>query len=140
MSNLKNRFFLKCEERRIYPRQLFAEMSKENKVDSKIFLPLLATTVVLSCFNKTRQRITTEYRKRGTINLKCIGLIEKRFVRASDRLSVNMSDNVEHSCLNGPGMRLCPPFPLWLPLALTYHRCIPFIRKHVYLVPHPRHI
>jgi len=53
------------------------------------------------------------YRERGTINLKCIGLIEKRLVRASDRLSVSMSDNVEHSRLNGLGMRRCspPPFP-----------------------------
>lgn len=82
----------------------------------------------------------TGYGERGTINLKCIGLIEKRFARASACLSVSMSDNVEHSRLNGSWNA---PLPLslsvlFLPLSSQHiARCIPFIRKHVYLGPSP---
>lgn len=51
----------------------------------------------------TLQRgLRTAYRKRGTINLNRIGLIEKRLVQASACLFVGMSDDVGHGRLNGP--------------------------------------
>lgn len=113
ISSLKNRFSSETQRAQISFLQFlrFFQRPKESRIRSQTILRLPTTIVSSSCFNKTRQRITTGYRERKTINLKCIGLIEKRFVRASDRLSVSMSDNVEHSRLNGLGMRRCSPFP-----------------------------
>ena len=68
--------------------------------------------------------ITTTYQKCGTINLERIGLIEKRFVRASACLFVGMSDIVGHG-----------PSEWALECGTHTTRYIPFIRKHAYTWP-----